>query len=63
MCKCFLIIYSFVTTILAGEETGLALSLNYYIVTKDHTEEVKVKTMEREYAEFLKQLPVNKITS
>ena len=38
--------------------TGLGLSLSYDIITKGHGGELKVKTEEGEYTEFVVQLPL-----
>jgi signal transduction histidine kinase len=48
----------FFTTKPAGEGTGLGLSLSYDIITKGHGGELKVDSIEREYAEFIIRLPV-----
>ncbi len=47
----------FFTTKPTGEGTGLGLSLSYDIITKGHGGELKVNTVEGEYAEFIVQLP------
>ena len=48
----------FFTTKPTGEGTGLGLSLSYDIITKGHGGEMKVKTKEGEYAEFIILLPI-----
>jgi signal transduction histidine kinase len=47
----------FFTTKPAGQGTGLGLSLSYDIITKAHDGELRVNTVEGEYAEFIIQLP------
>lgn len=47
----------FFTTKPAGEGTGLGLSLSYDIITKGHDGELKVNTVEGEFAEFIIRLP------
>jgi signal transduction histidine kinase len=47
----------FFTTKPTGEGTGLGLSLSYDIITKEHGGELKVKTQEGEFAEFVVILP------
>jgi signal transduction histidine kinase len=47
----------FFTTKPAGEGTGLGLSLSYDIITKGHNGELKVKTKESEYTEFIIIIP------
>jgi two-component system, NtrC family, sensor kinase len=47
----------FFTTKPAGEGTGLGLSLSYDIVTNGHGGELRVSTIEGNYAEFIVQLP------
>src|SRR5205085_7888706 len=49
----------FFTTKPAGQGTGLGLSLSYDIITKGHGGEIKVKTAEGEYAQFIIRLPVS----
>ncbi len=46
----------FFTTKPTGQGTGLGLSLSYDII-KAHGGELKVETMEGEFAEFIIQLP------
>ena len=60
MCKCLFIISSFFTTKPTGAGSELGLSLSYDIITKGHNGELKVETMQGEYAKFIVQLPVNK---
>ena len=48
----------FFTTKPAGQGTGLGLSLSYDIITKGHGGELKVKTQEGEFTEFVVQLPL-----
>ncbi len=48
----------FFTTKPTGQGTGLGLSLTYDIITKEHGGEIKVETIEGEYAEFIIQLPL-----
>ena len=48
----------FFTTKPTGEGTGLGLSLAYDIITKGHGGELKVKTIEKEGAEFIITLPI-----
>ena len=50
----------FFTTKPTGQGTGLGLSLSYDII-KAHGGELKVETMEGEYAEFIIQLPLNNV--
>ena len=52
------IMQPFFTTKPTGEGTGLGLSLSYDII-KAHGGEIKVETMDAEFAEFIIQLPVN----
>jgi two-component system, NtrC family, sensor kinase len=47
----------FFTTKPTGEGTGLGLSLSYDIVTKGHSGEMRVETLEGEGAEFIIELP------
>ena len=47
----------FYTTKPTGEGVGLGLTLTYDIITKGHNGEMKVSTMEGEYAEFSFILP------
>jgi signal transduction histidine kinase len=48
----------FFTTKPSGHGTGLGLSLSYDIITKGHGGEMKVETLEGEFAEFIIELPV-----
>lgn len=48
----------FFTTKPTGEGTGLGLSMSYDIIKKGHLGELKVKTKEGEYAEFIIILPL-----
>ena len=50
----------FFTTKPTGQGTGLGLSLSYDII-KAHGGEIKVETKEGEGAEFIIQLPMNKV--
>jgi len=50
----------FFTTKSPGQGTGLGLSLSYDII-KAHGGEIKVKTTEGEFAEFVIHLPTNSI--
>jgi two-component system, NtrC family, sensor kinase len=47
----------FFTTKPAGHGTGLGLSMSYDIITKGHSGDIKVKTKEGEFAEFIIYLP------
>jgi signal transduction histidine kinase len=47
----------FFTTKPAGVGTGLGLSISYDIVSHEHQGELKVETMEGEFAEFIIKLP------
>jgi signal transduction histidine kinase len=47
----------FFTTKPTGQGTGLGLSLSYDIITKGHGGELKMKTKEGEFAEFIISLP------
>jgi two-component system NtrC family sensor kinase len=47
----------FFTTKPTGQGTGLGLSLSYDIITKGHNGELKIKTEEGQYAEFIINLP------
>ena len=49
----------FFTTKPTGQGTGLGLSLAYDIITKGHSGELRVKTIEGEGSEFIIQLPPN----
>jgi two-component system, NtrC family, sensor kinase len=49
------------TTKPSGQGTGLGLSLAYDIITKGHNGELRVETKEEEGAEFIIQLPLQKI--
>jgi len=51
------IMQPFFTTKPTGEGTGLGLSLSYDII-KAHGGEIKVETMDAEFAEFIIQLPI-----
>jgi two-component system, NtrC family, sensor kinase len=48
----------FFTTKPTGEGTGLGLSLSYDIVTKGHGGELRVKSRENEFTEFIISLPL-----
>lgn len=48
----------FFTTKPTGQGTGLGLSMSYDIITNGHGGELKVKTREGEFAEFIIKLPV-----
>jgi signal transduction histidine kinase len=48
----------FFTTKPTGEGTGLGLSMSYDIITKGHGGELKVNSIEGEFAEFIILLPV-----
>ena len=47
----------FFTTKPTGEGTGLGLSLSFDIITKGHGGEIKLNSVEGEFAEFIIQLP------
>jgi two-component system, NtrC family, sensor kinase len=47
----------FFTTKPTGQGTGLGLSLSYEIIKQGHGGEIKVKTKEGEFAEFIVDLP------
>jgi len=49
----------FFTTKPTGKGTGLGLSLSYDIVVQEHRGEIKVKSVEGEYAEFTILIPKN----
>lgn len=53
----------FFTTKPTGQGTGLGLSLSYDIITKGHHGELKVNSVEGEYAEFVIILPINPLNS
>ncbi len=48
----------FFTTKPTGEGTGLGLSMSYDIITKGHSGELKVETIEGEFAQFTIILPI-----
>jgi signal transduction histidine kinase len=50
----------FFTTKPAGSGTGLGLSISYDIIVNQHHGEIKVETMEGEFAEFIIRLPKTK---
>ena len=47
----------FFTTKPTGQGTGLGLSMSYDIITKVHGGELKVETIEGEYAKFIITIP------
>ena len=53
------ILQPFFTTKPAGEGTGLGLSISYEIITKGHAGELKMESVEGEFAECTIILPVN----
>lgn len=59
--RIYSIFQPFFTTKPTGQGTGLGLSLNYDIITKEHCGELIVKTKENEGAEFIIQLPIVRI--
>jgi signal transduction histidine kinase len=48
----------FFTTKPAGSGTGLGLSISYDIIVNQHHGEIKVETLEGEFAEFIIRLPI-----
>jgi signal transduction histidine kinase/methyl-accepting chemotaxis protein len=50
----------FFTTKPTGKGTGLGLSLSYEIIVKEHRGEIRVESVEGEYAEFIVTLPTKK---
>jgi len=50
----------FFTTKPAGSGTGLGLSISYDIIVNQHHGEIKVETIEGEFAEFIIRLPKTK---
>jgi signal transduction histidine kinase len=51
------VFHPFFTTKPTGQGTGLGLSLSYDIITKGHGGQIKVKSKEGEFTEFIIQLP------
>ncbi|MEH2004537.1 trifunctional serine/threonine-protein kinase/ATP-binding protein/sensor histidine kinase [Nostoc sp.] len=49
----------FFTTKVTGEGTGLGLSISHDIIVQEHQGEIKIKTEENNYTEFILTLPKN----
>ncbi len=50
----------FFTTKPTGQGTGLGLSMSYDIITKGHGGDLKVETVEGEFAKFIITIPFDK---